>query len=488
MTRVDPKAILEGRMPGRAPVGLIIGLVVSSACAIVVLGLDAMNGAPFIVGLVLAILPVPLLIALVLTLDRLEPEPWRALLFAFMWGAGVAVLGALILNTAGYELLTKPVFGERGELVTASVGAPLVEESLKGAVLFGFLWFRRNELDGLTDGIIYAAMVALGFAMMENVGYYIRAFHQHNLEAVFIMRGVISPFGHPLFTSMTGLGVAYAALHRGAARVVAPVVGLCMAMLLHGAWNFSTAFGLKGLMIAYGIDFLILIGLIVTVRWERRQTVHLIQRHLPMYAGTGLVTPQDVHMLGNLKLRRRARQWARMVGGARAGRAMADYQLAATELALLHQRAERQVAEPAWFYRRRQDLLNLMHLARQAFQDRRTRPLVPPWAGQGQSGFLHPGPSYGPPPPGPFSPPGPYAPGPYGPQGPQGAPPYGPGTPGPYGGPGTPGPYGGPGTPGPYGGRGTPGPYGGRGPQDTPPYGGQDTPPGPYGPGPHGPL
>lgn len=410
MARVDPKAILEGRMPGRAPVGLIIGLIVSSVCALVVLGLDALNGASFFVGLVLAILPVPLLVALVLMLDRMEPEPWRALLFAFMWGAGVAVLGALVLNTAGYELLTKPVFGERGELVTASVGAPLVEESLKGAVLFGFLWFRRNELDGLTDGIIYAGMVALGFAMMENVGYYIRAIDQHNLEAVFIMRGVISPFGHPLFTSMTGLGVAYAALNRGAVRVAAPITGLCTAMVLHGAWNFSTAFGLKGLTIAYGIDFCILVGLIVIVSRERRQTVRLIQLHLPMYAATGLVTPQDVHMLGNIGLRRRARQWARMAGGPSAARAMGDYQLAATELALLHQRAERGVAEPAWFYRRRLDLMNLMHVARQAFQVRQRRPLQPPWAGPGQSGFLQQGQSFGPPPPGPFGAQGPYTP------------------------------------------------------------------------------
>jgi protease PrsW len=411
MARVDPKAVLEGRMPGRAPVGLIIGLIVTSLCALVVLGIDAMNGASFLVGLVLAILPVPLLVSLVLMLDRLEPEPWRALVFAFMWGAGVAVLGALLLNTAGYELLTKPVFGQRGELVTASIGAPLVEESLKGAVLFGFLWFRRNELDGLTDGIIYAAMVALGFAMMENINYYMRAINSHNLEAVFIMRGVISPFGHPLFTSMTGLGVAYAALHRGSARVAAPIAGLCGAMILHGMWNFSTAFGLGGLAAAYGIDFCILVGLIVIIARERRQTVRLIRSHLPAYAPTGLVTPQDVQMLGSMALRRRARQWARMAGGSQAARAMGDYQLAATELALLHQRAERGVADPAWFYRRRLDLMNLMHMARQAFQVRRTRPLMPPWAGPDQSGFLRPGPSFGPPPPGPFRPPaGPYDP------------------------------------------------------------------------------
>ena len=387
MARVDPKAVLEGRMPGRAPVGLIVGLIVTSLCALIVLGIDALNGAPFFIGFILAILPVPLLVALVLMLDRLEPEPWRAQVFTFMWGAGVAVLGALLLNTAGYELLTKPVFGERGELVTASIGAPLVEESLKGAVLFGFLWFRRHELDGLTDGIIYAGMVALGFAMMENIGYYMRAINQHNLEAVFIMRGVISPFGHPLFTSMTGLGVAYAALHRGAARIAAPVAGLCGAMLLHGAWNFSTAFGLRGLTVAYGIDFCILIGLIVIVTRERRQTIRLIRLHLPNYAATGLVTPQDVQMLGNIALRRRARQWARMAGGNHAARAMGDYQLAATELALVHQRSERGMVSAAYFAGRQQALVTLMTAARDEFFHHQPEPPVPPWAQPGHSGF-----------------------------------------------------------------------------------------------------
>ena len=65
--------------------------------------------------------------------------------------------------------------------------------------------------------------VALGFAMMENVAYYMRAFNSggaHQLELVFILCSVLAPFGHPLFTSMTGLGVAYAAMNRGAGRLL----------------------------------------------------------------------------------------------------------------------------------------------------------------------------------------------------------------------------------------------------------------------------
>jgi RsiW-degrading membrane proteinase PrsW (M82 family) len=409
---------------------LIVGLVISSACILAALGIDVATGGGtgFVVGFIMAILPAPLLISLVLVLDRLEPEPWRNLVFAFMWGAGVAVLGALILNTAGLVFVTGPLFGaETGHFVSAAVGAPVIEESLKGAVLFGLLWFRRNELDGLTDGIVYAAMVALGFATMENITYYIRAFDAGGaaqLQTVFVMRGVISPLGHPLFTSMTGIGVAYAATHRGGGRALAPVIGLLGAMVLHGMWNGATAFGLSGLALVYLVDLVILIALIVLVVRERKRTVRLIGTYLPMYAGTGLVTPQDVQMLGRLSARRAARRWARLIGGHTAARAMGDYQLAATELALLHQRAERGTAEPSWFEHRRAALLQLMQLARQAFI--RDRPLSPPWAGMGRSGLIQP-PGYAPPPgpPQPLPPPTPpRPPGGYGP--PPGRPSYGP--------------------------------------------------------------
>ncbi|KAB2348857.1 PrsW family intramembrane metalloprotease [Actinomadura rudentiformis] len=402
MARVDPKAVLEGRVPGRPSVGLIIGLVVSSLCAVIALGVDALwGGAGFWVGVILAIIPIPLLIALALMLDRLEPEPPRALAFAFMWGAGVAVLGALILNTLGLLYVTVPIFGEtEGHFVSATFGAPLVEETLKGAVLFVLLWIRRNEIDGFADGIIYATMVGLGFAMMENITYYMRAYDEggaQQLQAVFILRGLVAPLSHPLFTSMIGLGVAYAATHRGR-QVLAPLLGLAGAMVLHGLWNGATAFGLGGLGIVYLLDFCVLITLVVIVVVERRRTVRRIEAYLPMYAGTGLVTPQDVRMLRTIPSRRAARRWARTVGGPSAARAMQDYQLAATELALLHKRAERGVAEPVWFATRRDALLGLMGTARQAFlrtPPRVPAPAAPPWAPQGPSGFM-------PPPPGPY--------------------------------------------------------------------------------------
>ncbi|MBW8483271.1 PrsW family intramembrane metalloprotease [Actinomadura parmotrematis] len=400
MALVDPQAVLDGRTPGRPPVALIAGVLVSSLCIVLALALDALSGgAGFWVGAILAILPIPMLVALVLAVDRMEPEPPRVLVFSFLWGAGVAVLVALVLNTLGLLYVTVPIFGEtKGHFVSATFGAPVIEESLKGAVLFGLLWWRRNEIDGFADGVVYACMVGLGFAMMENITYYMRAFEEggaQQLQAVFILRGLVAPFSHPLFTSMTGLGVAYAATHRrgGPGQLLAPLAGLLGAMLLHGLWNGSTAIGGgAGLIVVYLADFVLLCALITIILVERRGTVRRIERYLPMYAGTGLVTPQDVAMLRSLASRRAARRWARSVGGKPAARAMEDYQLAATELSLLHKRVERDNAEPHWFAARRDALLNLMALARQAFLRVPPRPasVPPPWAPQGPSGFLHP--------------------------------------------------------------------------------------------------
>jgi protease PrsW len=396
----DPRAVIEGRAPGRTSVGLIAGTVIAAACALIMLVIFAAESElrghselPFLIAVPFAFVPVPLLVALVLFTDRLEPEPRVNLIFAFSWGAGVAVLVALIINTLGLEYVTMPALGKTaGQYVSATFGAPVVEETLKGLVLILLLRLRRQELDGPTDGIIYAAMVGLGFAMMENISYYIDALLKPEiggaklLGMTFVMRGVISPFAHPIFTSMTGIGVAYAASHRRANWAIP--VGWLAAMLLHGTWNGLSRFGLAGLGVAYLLLTCVFAGLIGVLVQDRHKIVSLIRRCLPAYVPTGLVTPQDIEMLATLRGRRIARHWARMSGGRPAAEAMADYQLAATELAMLHQRAERGVISAPEFEERRQALLRLMHDARLAFLSRHPHPPVPPWAPRGPSGFI----------------------------------------------------------------------------------------------------
>jgi RsiW-degrading membrane proteinase PrsW (M82 family) len=374
--------------------------VIAIVCGMIVLGTDVVQSvdaaghsvAPFLIALPFALLPVPLLVALVLLADRLEPEPPVNLVFAFSWGAGIAALVAAVINTAGLLFITQPDLGKTtGQYISATFGAPVVEESLKGLVLIVLLWRRRQELDGPTDGIIYAAMVGLGFAMTENLGYYIAALVRPEVGGVqllgltFVLRGVLSPFAHPIFTSMTGIGVAYAATHRNGRWAV--LVGLLAAMGLHAMWNALTAIGLSGLAIAYAILACVFFALIGVIVMDRRRIVRLIWRFLPAYESTALVTEADLRMLSTLRARRMARQWARSTGGRAAAAAMEDYQLAATELALVHLRRERGVI--AWhpFEQRREALLQLMASARSAFFRRQPEPPQPPWAAQAYSGF-----------------------------------------------------------------------------------------------------
>ena len=366
---------------------LITGLVATGLCALVSFSFDVLNGEPvqFFIALGLALAPVPLLLAAVLALDRMEPEPRSNLVFAFAWGAGVAVLVAGVVNSLNlhYIMDTVQLSEDSARNIAATFGAPVVEETMKGLVLLGLFKFRRTELDGLTDGIIYASMVGLGFAMSENVSYYLAALNSEaggvGLAVTVVLRGILSPFAHPLFTSMIGVAVAYAAQHHhGPERVFAILGGWSGAMILHGLWNGLVSYGgFPGLVVAYLSLMVVLVVLIAIVLRDRRRIVALIQRYLPPYEPTKLVSKNDIIMLSALPRRRRARQWAKMYGGKRGRRAMSDYQLAATELGLLHERAARRVVDEQTFHEEQRALLECMSTARADF------PVPPAHAGPG---------------------------------------------------------------------------------------------------------
>ncbi|WP_053175560.1 PrsW family intramembrane metalloprotease [Nonomuraea sp. SBT364] len=363
MTVPTRSAVLAQR-PSKA---LIIGLVISSVLALGVLVVLLLAGGPAGFGLsaVLAVAPLPVLLAAVLSLDRLEPEPKLHLAFAFAWGAGVAVVIAIALTVAGQALFTRAGYGTQTvDAMGAVFLAPVIEEALKGAALV-LLLRRRREIDGLTDGIVYASMAGLGFATVENVGYYLTAFGEEGVGAaiqLFVIRGLIDPLGHPIYTSLIGVGVAYALTRRNAARFAAIPLGYLGAVFLHGLWNGAATTGsLAWLGLAYLVIMMALVALIVITLRERRHLVARMGAYLPGYEQTGLVTGADIRMLTSIPARRTARKQAR---GAGLGRAMSDYQQAATELVMLHLRAEREGTPRDRFEAERDPLLNVMAAAR----------------------------------------------------------------------------------------------------------------------------
>src|ERR1700674_5558257 len=250
------------RPAGRSVIKMILCIIAALAALLLGLLLLLLIGVEtgpvaLLVGLVSATLPVPIYIVLVLWIDRYEAEPYWMLGTAFFWGALVAVFFAFVINTAGsvvVALLTNDA--RAGETFGAVISAPIVEECAKALILFIFFFWKKDEFDGVIDGIVYAAMVGLGFAMTENIQYYGRAVTQaggEGLTLVFILRGALAPFSHPLFTSLTGIGLGLARQSRnGFVKFIAPVLGLLAAISMHRIWNGSAAiFGGPGFFLMY---------------------------------------------------------------------------------------------------------------------------------------------------------------------------------------------------------------------------------------------
>src|SRR3954447_23196649 len=138
-----------------------------------------------------------LLIAVCFWLARYEPEPGRYRLAALGWGA----VAAVILSFVAEQLLFS--LPGTNDFLDTAVLAPVVEEFGKGLFLVAIVLFRRSQVHGLLDGIVYAALVGIGFAVVEDILFYLSSLSQGGdaaLTFTFILRGVMGPFAHPLFT------------------------------------------------------------------------------------------------------------------------------------------------------------------------------------------------------------------------------------------------------------------------------------------------
>jgi RsiW-degrading membrane proteinase PrsW (M82 family) len=330
---------------GWAALGTII--VAAGLLTLFIIG-DTVGPLGFVTGGVLAAIPVFPVVATYLWLDRYEAEPKLLLLFAFGWGAAVATLGALIFNSVSAVMIASA--GENADLITPVLVAPVVEESFKGVLVLMILLLRRREFNGIVDGLVYAGMVGIGFAFVENILYLGRmmndeALREYGLSGVgflFILRCIVSPFAHPMFTAATGIGVGIASrTPNPAVKVLAPVTGWMVAVLLHGVWNFSASLGSAFFLLFVVVQVPLFAGFVVMAVLARRREGRLITEHLAIYVQTGWMASGEVGMLGSLRARREARNWAARTGGPAARAAMRDFQELGSELAFLRERITR---------------------------------------------------------------------------------------------------------------------------------------------------
>jgi protease PrsW len=239
--------------------------------------------------------------------------------------------------------------------------------------------------------------------------------------AVLILRGILSPFAHPLFTSMTGIGCGLAASSRSpVARVLYVLVGYGFAVLLHALWNGSATFGDGGAFLGVYLFIMapLFLAVFLLVVWQRRREQRTVASQLPGFAMAGWIAPSEVALLSTLAGRGRWRRAVRQRSGKEAAKAVTEYQTAVTELAFLRARMSRGAVGPHADEWHRERLATLCAARARAMGQ--PQALTAAWLRPPPSGWAPPPP----PPPGwqpqPSPPPG-WSPGPQG----GGAPPRG---------------------------------------------------------------
>jgi len=330
--------------PPRRGAGLVVAAVfgitlVSIVCLLVtVYLLVGLGPAAFGIGGVMALVPLTIVYLGVRWVDRWEPEPRAAVVFAFMWGAGVAVLLALLVGAEVDNVINS--LGGPGpdyEFFGAVVQAPIVEEVGKGLGILIIFFAARKHFDGPVDGLVYSAWVAGGFAFTENILYFgSQIIAQEGIVEIFIVRGIMSPFAHLMFTAFIGIALGLAARRGGTLTAIGYfIVGLIPAILLHAFWNGALFF----VSDFFGYYFLVQVPLFVAtialVIFLRRQESKLTHDRLAEYASVGWINSDEVNALATRAGRKQAIAWASRQGKADE---MKRYIEDATRLAFARQR------------------------------------------------------------------------------------------------------------------------------------------------------
>ncbi len=314
-----------GTLPRRSNAGLVVAAVIGFiVLALVMLFVLAylfvgLGPAGVIIGGIMALVPLTIVFWGIRWIDRWEPEPRGALVFAFLWGAGVSVLIALIVDAEIQNIIAAAGLGEFGaEFFGAVIQAPIVEEVGKGLGVLLLFFAVRRHFDGPVDGIVYAAWVAGGFAFTENILYFgseLAAGSAAGTVEVFFIRGIMSPFAHGRFTAFIGAAIGFAAQRPGWFRgVVAFLIGLIPAVLLHAFWNGVLFF----ISDFYGYYLLVQVPMFLVAVWLvsllRQQERRVTAERLAEYAQVGWFHPDEVAMLASPGGRRTAMSWARSRG------------------------------------------------------------------------------------------------------------------------------------------------------------------------------
>jgi RsiW-degrading membrane proteinase PrsW (M82 family) len=289
-------------------------------------------------------------------LDLYEREPLPLLFAALVWGAVAATTLAAIAN-GGWGLVVARVGGpEFSARWTAALTAPLVEETLKGVGVVLIYLIARDEVDDMMDGFVYGALVGLGFAVVEDVFYFMSVFGGQPTGVLrgFVLRVLASGlYSHVLYTGLVGMGIGYVVSRRSAVPL-ARRLWICagfsaLAVFGHFLWNsplldlFPAGPWSAGdwplVFLATAVKGLpLLVFVAVAMVLARGRERRWLQGALAQEVGGDGISTEELRLLESPKRRRTARREMRRRAGGRAASLLHRLQREQVNLAMIRSR------------------------------------------------------------------------------------------------------------------------------------------------------
>jgi RsiW-degrading membrane proteinase PrsW (M82 family) len=361
----EPRLRSDRTAPVQPGAGLGPGLIRLPAFCIV-LALVAAGGVrmTMIAGRFAAAYPVATLTAIALftllavpfwfvlkELDFLEREPPALLALAFAWGGLVATTVSIPGSAALDDLVAKLGSTHLAADWGAALAGPTVEEIAKTLGVIAIVLVARAQVNSVLDGVVYGAMVGLGFQIIEDIVYALgavalagRGDHVEPVITTFLLRGFLSGvWSHTLFGALAGAGIGYLVVRADRPwriRLGVAMLAVLAAWASHFLWNSpllrdglgNGALALLVVLVFKGLPPLLLTLLLVRAAHDREADYYAAQ--LARLDDRELITPEELEILKSGSRRATARWHARTSAGWRARAAVRRLQRAQAQLAV----------------------------------------------------------------------------------------------------------------------------------------------------------
>jgi len=188
----------------------------------------------YLLLLLVSVVPAALLMFYIYHQDKYQKEPVKSLVKAFCGGMLSVVFTLITVQILEYTIGLIPILNET-VFYDSFITAGIPEELCKFLVFMIFIWHDKN-FDEYFDGIVYASIVSLGFATIENIMYVLPGG-----LSVGIIRALLSVPGHFFFGIIMGYFLSLAKFNKSK-RGLYIFLGLLFAILAHGTFDWLLMF------------------------------------------------------------------------------------------------------------------------------------------------------------------------------------------------------------------------------------------------------